>query len=150
MKASIIKSMKNSKKKGMTLIELVIIVAILGIIAAIAAPQFTEMTANARASALDTNHSLIVSAVHQYLAAYGKLPPDEEAITPYISGISKSLEGLKDKPNGSTYTSDISGKATGSVTIKSTLSNLPTSFKAEERVGTFKDGIYTCETIITY
>lgn len=53
----------HNRFKGFTLIELVIIIVILGILAAIAAPKFTDLSSEARISALEGLIGSIESAI---------------------------------------------------------------------------------------
>jgi prepilin-type N-terminal cleavage/methylation domain-containing protein len=57
---------KRTVARGFTLIELLIVVIILAIIAAIAIPQFSASTADAQASALDSNLAAVRTALEQY------------------------------------------------------------------------------------
>ena len=61
-----VKKAKKGKKKGFTLIELMIVVAIIGILAAIAVPKFAQMLEKSREGATKGNLSAIRSAVTIY------------------------------------------------------------------------------------
>jgi general secretion pathway protein G len=66
--------LKMCKQAGFTLVELLIVVIILGALAAIAIPQFTDSTSDAKLSALDTSLAELRNAVelyyHQHNAVY--------------------------------------------------------------------------------
>ncbi len=61
-------------RSGFTLVELLIVVIILGVLAAVAIPQFTTSTEDARVASLDTNLSQVRNAIelyyHQHNNAY--------------------------------------------------------------------------------
>lgn len=156
---------KKEKKKGFTLVELVIVVAIIAIIAVIAVPQFTTMTANAKASTMETNHNVLVSAVNQYIAANGSAPTALDDLNDYIAGTAADtgkfgngieVSSFKDKPAKSTYKiACVEGADKGdpvTITITSTLADVPTQFaeKVADRLGEMKDDgtTYECTTII--
>ena len=63
------------KERGFTLIELLIVVIILAILAAIAIPQFSASTVDARNAALDANLSTIRSAIEQYRIQHNNVYP---------------------------------------------------------------------------
>ena len=58
--------LKNRKKKGFTLIELIVVIAILGILAVIAVPKLTSFQGNANKKAVTSNLKLIDNAIATY------------------------------------------------------------------------------------
>lgn len=85
----------TKKRKGFTLIELVVVIAILGILAAIAIPRFTQMTDKANQSAFESTHRTIVAAVQMYMAANdGEKPANLDALSGYLNDPSS----IKDEP----------------------------------------------------
>ncbi len=66
--------LRRSGQSGFTLVELLIVVIILGILAAIAIPQFSTSSEDAKISALDTDLSHLRNAIelyyHQHKAVY--------------------------------------------------------------------------------
>lgn len=63
-----IKSLKNKKKKGFTLIELIIVIAIIAILAAIAIPQFGNIRKKANVNADLANAKTIASVISVAIA----------------------------------------------------------------------------------
>jgi type II secretion system protein G len=57
---------KSKKRKGFTLIELMIVIAIIGVLAAIAVPNFSAARRKARAKACIANMKLLENALQQY------------------------------------------------------------------------------------
>lgn len=67
--------------KGFTLIELLIVVIIIAILAAIAIPQFSASTDDAKVSALDANLSTMRSAIEMYRVQHKNILPAKNAST---------------------------------------------------------------------
>ena len=67
--------MRHRTETAFTLIELLLVVVILGILAAIAIPQFTDSSQEARASSLQSNLAVLRNAVEYYRTNHqGKYP----------------------------------------------------------------------------
>ena len=88
---------KKQKNKGVTLIELLIVVLILAALAAIAIPRISQGATNAKASACRANIDMMNSAIERYYATNGTFPaslndikldtslfPDGQPICPVI------------------------------------------------------------------
>lgn len=63
-------------RRGFTLLELMIVVGIIGIMAAVAIPNFLNLTDEAKAARIQADLSTVGSAVEIYYAKNGKYPSD--------------------------------------------------------------------------
>ena len=78
--------MLSNKTKGVTLVELLIVVLILAALSAIAIPRITQSAQNAKIKACHTNIDVINSSIELYAADHdGKYPADLEVITNDLS-----------------------------------------------------------------
>ena len=73
--------MNGKKTKGVTLVELLIVVLILAALSAIAIPRISQSAANAKAKACATNIDVINSAIELFRADTGDYPADLTTIT---------------------------------------------------------------------
>ncbi|GAB6169130.1 hypothetical protein JCM1393_15900 [Clostridium carnis] len=121
---------KKKKKKGFTLIELIIVIAIIAILAAIAIPKFGAVRDSANKKADIANAKTIANAAATLLAEDGNAKvagevKDGTVVAAYIQSVPtpKTLEG-------SFYVDNNSGTIKVYIAAKGLTSNIPTTNEA--------------------
>jgi prepilin-type N-terminal cleavage/methylation domain-containing protein len=73
--------MRRSLSSGFTLVELLVVVVILGVLAAIAIPQFTSNTEDAKLAALDSSLAELRNSVELYYHQHNAIYPGAKKYT---------------------------------------------------------------------
>ena len=102
------KEQKMSKRKGITLIELLIVVIILGALAALAIPRISTSATTAKVNTCATNIDVINSQMEVYFAEEGDYP----AIDVLFADANYFPEGAPVCPLEGTYSLNANDRAT--------------------------------------
>lgn len=95
------KTRKNNRKSGFSLLELLAVVTILGIIAAIIVPRVTVSSDNAKTKVRDHQKATINAAVERYYVNEGSWP----TLTALSADVNYFPDGIPTNPvTGSAYT----------------------------------------------
>lgn len=135
----------NKKRKGFTLVELIVVIVILGILMLIGSMKYADVKDQANVAVVKTNHRTLVSALQLKMAQNQGAIPTSATLPDLVPSIKDTKDATKVVPNGANYsyafdpqkkegtltsTYTKSGSTTP-VTIKTTLSDGVTTITGE-------------------
>lgn len=90
------------KRRGFTLVELVIVVAIVAIIASIAVVKYADVTGSSKMAAFQSNHKSLTAAYNMHIMQNNSRPTSINDLYVYIvnSGTPINIDG---NPEGAVY-----------------------------------------------
>ena len=86
-------SKRHPRRRGFTLVELVIVILLLGIIAAIAAPKMFDTATDARTNSTRQSLAVLRTAIELYRAQNGVLPGDAGTEADFKTDMQTVLNG---------------------------------------------------------
>ncbi len=88
------------KKRGFTLVEILIVVIILGILAAIVIPQFANASSDARTSNVRTSLNNVRNQIEVFKSQHNENPPDLTGMWTLMLSASDTSEASSNAPTG--------------------------------------------------
>ncbi|QOX63040.1 prepilin-type N-terminal cleavage/methylation domain-containing protein [Anoxybacterium hadale] len=119
--------LKNRKKKGFTLIELIAVIAILGILIAVIAPRMTGYTDSAKVSKTKANVKTLVTAIEVYNSTAKDVPVDVDTT------VADMIDGEADADT------DLDGDTNAIDTLKETAKSISEGDDAIETTTTYEN-----------
>jgi len=98
--------MRRTKRKGFTLIEVLLVVVILGLLAMVAIPRFVQSGTSAKTNACQANVSLMNSQIELYAVTHDNTYPADQAEfgALILNNTDIFPDGAPECPYGDTYT----------------------------------------------
>lgn len=128
---------RKSKKKGFTLVELMVVIAIIAVLLLVAVPKLSDSTKGSKVRTFEANFRTLMSAAN---AAYADAGMDLSKVN--ATTLDAALKSVTDRPTGATYTAPAAPAGGTSVTEAKIIGTLPGSvigatgeYKLEFEVG---------------